>query len=152
MDTGCDWYYTGYRKIASTKFILYRKLLLFLCIDLNNRNTHTQKYLDCSILEAASTTYDASLFSLRKVSLSLFLLGILVMCKLGHLEHTSLERVKLGSACARSKSRHVHCWLKIKYGDSDELGAPTSIISGQILTVSTTPTWFGGPISYIDTL
>ena len=49
----------------------YYYMFPFLCIELYNRNTH-KKYLDCSSLEAAPTTYDASLFSLRKVSLFSF--------------------------------------------------------------------------------
>ena len=74
MDKVCDWYYTGYRKIVSTIFIQYRKLLsLNVSISMHRplqyRNRHTQKYLDCSSLETAPTTYDASLFSLRRLSL-----------------------------------------------------------------------------------
>ena len=49
----------------------YYYMFPFLCIELHNRNTH-KKYIDCSSLEAAPTTYDASLFSLRKVSLFSF--------------------------------------------------------------------------------
>ena len=85
----------------------YYDMFPFLCIDLYNRNTHknslTVLVWNCRPNHNMMLSY--SLFV--RSAFSLFQLGHLVVCKLGHLSTDTIG----DSACALFKSHviHVHC-------------------------------------------
>ena len=77
-----------------------------------NSHENYKKYLDCSSLEAAPTTYDASSFSLRKVSLFPFSIRPICDLQIWPFKYRQHLRGRNWAVCARSKS-HVKMMLCI---------------------------------------